>query len=185
MGIDGMRLRSLLGGGLLVLLVPAIAGCSSSPSAQVTTTTVAASSTPPSNTVSPTTSSQAHNLAVSDQVRTQLVDAGAALNNIPASEYTGLASGFTYYAFDDATGTYWAGARLVPAPSANPANPTQAQVASQDAGSYYLFRQPQGGAWVAYAAGNTGPDTPCPVTVPAEVLRVWGWPAGSCRPIGA
>jgi hypothetical protein len=114
-----------------------------------------------------------------------LVDAGAAVNNIPASEYTGLAPGLTYYAFDQVTDTYWAGARLVPAPSSDPSNPTQAQVASQDEGSYYVFRQPKGGSWTAYAAGNVGPGTPCPVTVPTDVLLVWGWPAGSCRPTGA
>ncbi len=92
--------------------------------------------------------------------------AGAALNNIPVSEYSGLAPGLTYYAFDMGSDTYWAAARLVPAPSAEPSAPTRAQVASQDAGSYYVFSRPKGGSWTADAAGNTGPGTPCPVTVP-------------------
>jgi hypothetical protein len=107
--------------------------------------------------------------------------AGAAVNNIPVSEYTGLAPGLTYYALDRATETYWAGARLVPAPSSDPSSATRAQVASQDDGSYYIFRQPLGGNWTAYATGASGPDTPCSITVPAAVVQVWGWPAGSCR----
>ena len=84
------------------------------------------------------------NQPVTDQLRAQLVAAGAALNSIPVAEYTGLAPGLTYYAYDSATQTYWAAARLVPAPTSDPSNPSRAQVASQDEGSYYLFRQPRG-----------------------------------------
>jgi hypothetical protein len=113
------------------------------------------------------------------------VAAGAALNNIPVAEYTGLAPGLTYYAYDGATQTYWAAARLVPAPTSDPSNPSQAQVASQDEGSYYLFRQPRGGSWTAYAVGASGPGTSCPTTPPAGVAQVWGWPAGRCRPANA
>jgi FlaG/FlaF family flagellin (archaellin) len=179
-------------GAIMVMITLMIAGCSSSSTAGRSTTTLGpaqtaagTSSTTSTDSTSSTTSSQAVNVPVSDQIRAQLVDAGAALNKISISEYTGLAPGLTYYAFDRATGTYWAGARLVPAPSRDPANPTQAQVASQDAGSYFLFSQPQGGSWTAYAAGNVGPEAPCPTTVPSEVLAVWGWPSGSCRPTGA
>ncbi len=114
-----------------------------------------------------------------------MVAAGAALNNIPVSEYAGLTPGLTFYAYDRATNTYWAGARLNPAPTPDPSSPTQAQISSQDAGSYYIFRRPPGGSWTAFAAGNTGPGTACPVAVPTPVLTVWGWPAGSCRPTGA
>ncbi len=46
-------------------------------------------------------------------------------------------------------------------------DPSQAQISSQDAGSYYVFQQPSGGSWTAYPAGNTGPGTTCPVTVPS------------------
>jgi hypothetical protein len=114
-----------------------------------------------------------------------LVTAASALNNIPASEFSGLAPGLTYYALERSTGTYWAGARLVAAPSSDPANPTRAQVSTQDEGSYYVFKRVGGGSWTAFAAGNTGPGTTCPVTIPPAVLEVWGWPAGSCRPSGA
>jgi hypothetical protein len=173
---------------LVVVLIGsalAIAGCSSPPTSGTSSTTsgpfrttTATSGTSPN----PVPTSHAVDVPVTNQIRQQLVAAGAALNSIPASEYTGLAPGLTYYAFDRATATYWAGARLVPASSADPSNPTQAQISSQDAGSYYLFKQPQGGVWTAYAAGNVGPDAPCPLTVPADVLSVWGWPNGACRP---
>jgi hypothetical protein len=163
----------------------AIAACSSSPASDTSTTTsspVQTTGPTSSTTQRSSTTSHAVNVPVTNQIRQQLVAAGAALNSLPASEYTGLAPGLTYYAFDQATATYWAGARLVPAPSADPSSPTQAQISSQDAGSYYLFKLPQRGSWTAYAAGNVGPDASCPLTVPDDVLAVWGWPKGACRP---
>jgi hypothetical protein len=164
----------------------ALAACSStsttsSASGTSRTTGATGSGTTSSAGARPTT---AVNVPVTDQVRSELVAAGSALNNIPASEFSGLAPGLTYYGLDRSTGVYWAGARLVAAPSSDPANPTQAQVSTQDDGSYYVFRQSPGGGWTAYASGNTGQATPCPVTIPAPVLRVWGWPPGSCRPNG-
>jgi hypothetical protein len=186
-----MSMRRTVTAGLVALGSLVLTGCSSTPSAQSTSTTTTSgpdqnrattSSTMATTTLAPAT---AVNVAVSDQIRTQLVAAGAALNNIPAAQYTGLAPGLTYYAFDRATNTYWAGARLVPAPSADPSAPTQAQVSSQDEGSYYVFRQPAGGSWTVYPAGNTGPDSPCPVSIPSAVVHLWAWPAGSCRPPGA
>jgi hypothetical protein len=175
-------------GALVVLGSLVLAGCSSSTSASnssvttrppVTTASTAASS--------PTTTapSGAANIPVTDQIRAQLVAAGAGVNNIPVAQYTGLAPGLTYYALDRATATYWAGARLVPAPSSDPSSPTQAQVASQDDGSYYIFTQPQGGSWTAHPSGASGGDSPCPVAVPPAVVAAWGWPQGSCRPPGA
>jgi hypothetical protein len=116
---------------------------------------------------------------VTAAVRSQLVAAGAALNNLPASDYTGLRPGETYYAYDAATRTYWAGAALSPSPSSTPA-----QVAAQDDGAYLLFEQPQGGSWKASDVGLAGtPEgTACPVAVPAGILSLWGWNPGSCRP---
>ena len=99
---------------------------------------------------------------------------------IPPSQYTGLAPGLTYYAIDKSTNTYWAAARLVPGMTAAD---TQAQIASQDQGSYYLFKMPPGGTWTAYADGQVGPSSTCPKTVPpANIVSAWGWAAGSCWP---
>jgi hypothetical protein len=172
-----------------------LAGCSSSGSGSPpttaptttapTTTPSTGSSTVASTTTAPAAAAAAVNVPVTDAIRSQLVAAGAAVNTIPVSEYSGLAPGLTFYALDRQTGTHWAGARLVPAPSSDPSSPTRAQVASQDDGSYYLFEQPRGAGWTAHATGASGPDTPCPIAVPAAVAAVWGWPSGTCRPPGA
>lgn len=119
------------------------------------------------------------NLLVTTQVRSDLVAAGAAAHGLPGSDYVGLQPGTTYYAFDHATSTYWAGAALQPDPSS-----VAAQVSAQDDGAYLLFTRPAGGNWTVYDVGLAGVGTtPCPVAVPAPVLAVWDWPAASCRPV--
>ncbi len=106
------------------------------------------------------------------------MQAGAALNSLPASAYRGLAAGRVYYAFDSATMTYWAGAALDPSPSSQ-----RAQVSVQDDGSYLLFVRPAGGAWTAKDVGLTGIEgSKCPTPVPVVILSLWHWAAGSCRP---
>jgi len=116
---------------------------------------------------------------VTAEIRSQLLQAGAALNHLPASVFTGLVSGLTYYAYDPATATYWAGAGLVPSSSSLPA-----QVSVTDGGSYVLFRRPAGKAWTAMDVGLAGvTGTTCTVSVPAPVLTAWNWPARSCRPV--
>ncbi|MGO9559738.1 MAG: hypothetical protein ACLPQS_15270 [Acidimicrobiales bacterium] len=177
-----------------VLCAAVLAGCSSaaSPSSSTssTTTTSQAPSTsststataPTSTSSAPTTTSApTGNLAVTNLVESELVAAGAALNSLPASDYTGLATGRTYYAYDAATKTYWAGAALVPSPSS-----TQAQVSVQDDGGYLLFMRPAGGAWKAQDVGLAGVGgTKCPESVPASILALWHWAAGTCRPTGS
>jgi hypothetical protein len=159
-----------------------IVGCSSSPSGAPPTSTSAPTSsttlpTSAARTTPPATSS-AENLPVTDDVSNQLVQTAAALNSLPATAYTGLAPGTAFYAFDAATGTYWAGAALVPSSSS-----LQAQVSVQDDGSYILFSKPTNGTWTARSVGLTGTadGSPCPVAVPASVLVLWGWAPGTCR----
>jgi len=172
------------GGAAVVALVTGalgLAGCSAGPAghgAETSTslTRPAPTSSPATTTVTaPTTS----NLVVSDEIRSQLVAEGAALNSLPPSAYTGLVPGETYYAYDSSTKIYWAGGGLVPSSAS-----TQAQVSTQDDGAYLLFERPDGRSWQAYAVGLAG--TPganaCPVTVPAAILRLWNWSSGSCRP---
>ncbi len=186
---SGMKLHGMAFGALTIGAL-VLAGCSSSTSSTPTTTSTTAASTTSTTTAasttttggSSTTTGQATNQPVTDALRTQLLAVGAALANAPVSQYTGLAPGETYYAIDGSTGTAWAAARLVPAPVANGAQPSQAQISSQDEGSYTLFRMEPGQSWQAFADGNAGPGTACPVAVPAAVVSVWGWPAGSCRP---
>jgi hypothetical protein len=100
------------------------------------------------------------------------------MNGLPASAYTGLVAGKTYYAFDPVTGTYWAGAALVPSNSS-----IRAQVSVQDDGSYILFSRQGGAAWKAQPVGLAGiAGTKCPTSVPPSILAVWNWAPGSCRP---
>jgi hypothetical protein len=100
------------------------------------------------------------------------------MSNLPTSDFVGLVAGKTYYAYDPVTTTYWAGAGLVPKSTSLPA-----QVSTQDDGSYRLFERPNGGTWKGYNVGFAGiAGSTCPVTVPASVLALWGWPAGGCRP---
>jgi len=174
-----MKLRSRVVCAAPVAVLLVLAGCSTTTSSQISTS----SSEPTSNTSG--SSALAANLPATDALRTQLLAAGAGLNSIPVAEFTGLAPGLTYYALDKQTNIYWAGARLQPAPTPNSSPPSQAQISSQDAGSYYVFQQSKGGQWTAYAAGNEGPNTVCPIAIPPAVLSVWGWPAGGCRPSGA
>jgi hypothetical protein len=177
--------RRCLVGAAVVAGSLALAACSNSSSSTSTTgTTSAGPSSGTSTTSTGSPSAPASNLPVTDQVRTQLVTAASALQNIPVAQFSGLAPGLTFYGLDRTTGIRWAGARLLAAPVPEGAPSSQAQISTQDEGSYYVFQQPSGGPWTAYAAGNTGPSTVCPVTVPAAVLLVWGWPAGSCRPNG-
>jgi hypothetical protein len=141
-----------------------------------TTTTLPVVTTVP---VVVTPAAAVENLAVSDDLRAQLVAAGAALNGLSSSDYLGLEPGMTYYAYDSPTQTYWAAGALDPSPSS-----MQAQVSAQDDGGYLLFSEPNGGSWTAEDDGLGGvAGTPCPA-IPASVVAVWGWPAGTCRPPG-
>lgn len=118
------------------------------------------------------------NLPVTDAVRAELVSAAAATTNgIPASEFTGLRPGQTYYAYEADDQTYWAAARLLAGPS------LQSQVATQDAGSYFIFRKPERGSWTAFVDGaGVNRDQGCPAGLPTAVQSLWQWPPGGCRP---
>jgi hypothetical protein len=178
---------AVVGAGALMALV----GCGSGSSASTTsaggttvtvteTATGGSSSTPTAatSTGGTSTTAGARNLVVTNSLRADLLTAGAASNGIPASDYTGLTRGRTFYAYDPATNTYWAGAQLVPSSSS-----MRAQVSVQDDGAYLLFNKSAGGTWTVHSVGMTGVGgSPCPVAVPSGVLTVWGWKAGTCRP---
>jgi hypothetical protein len=118
------------------------------------------------------------NLVVTNVIRGQLLAAGAAMHKLPTTDYTGLRKGLTYYAYDPASSTYWAGAALVPSPSSQ-----QAQIGNQDDGAYLVFKRASGGAWKAWDAGIPGDSHfGCTVRPPASVLRVWDWAPHTCHP---
>jgi hypothetical protein len=129
--------------------------------------------------VKPSPSTSAENLVMTSGVETQLIAAAAKINgNVPVSEFKGLEPREVHYAYDPATGTYWAAASLLPRDDSS-----AAAVAVQDNGSYNVFRRRVGGTWTAYDVGLAGVGgTQCPLTVPPTVLRLWGWPSNSCRP---
>jgi hypothetical protein len=164
--------------------VPYGSTSTSSPTSTPTSTPTAsapAQTSQPTDTTGPLTTTRkpaAKSLVVTAEIRTQLLQTGAALHGLPASAFTGLMSGQTYYAYDPATATYWAGAKLVPSSSS-----LRAQVSVQDNGSYILFRRPADKAWTAQDVGLAGiAGTKCTTSVPASVLTVWNWLARSCRP---
>ena len=120
------------------------------------------------------------NLQLTDDVRAELVRAGAMLTGRPASEIGGLREGETYYALMPRTGIQWAAASLY-------AKPGQywAGVQLQDQNSYMFFSKSgtPGSTWVPIA-GGFGPipagEEPCPV--PESVRDLWQWPQGKCYP---
>jgi hypothetical protein len=148
-----------------------------SPAVATSVAPPASASTNPSP--SPSTAG-AENLVLTDPIRAQLVAAAAKLNGLPASAYLGLVQGESYYGFDPATKTYWAGGALDPSPSSQ-----QAQVSVQDDGGYYIFEEPAGGAWTASAEGMAGIDgATCSVHIPPALVALWQWSPGACHPAG-
>jgi hypothetical protein len=146
----------------LALGALALASCSS-PSSTATTTTTSASTT---------------NLVVSSAVRSSLLDAAAKYHQLPPKDYVGLDPRMTYYAFDPATDLYYAAAGLRPSPHS-----LAAQVGTQDDGGYNLFTRAPHAAWTVYNDGlGAAQGDKCPIKIPASVLAVWDWHAGSCFP---
>ncbi|MGB9307080.1 MAG: hypothetical protein WCB92_26375 [Mycobacterium sp.] len=129
----------------------------------------------------PAHAATAVNLPVTDDVRAELLQAGAVLTGRPATEFSGLRPGTTYYAFvpRETNPTYWAAAALAGTQS------EAAGISLQDQNSYMMFHKSGDPAatWVPIAAGF-GPipagEQPCPI--PQSVRDVWQWPAGKCYP---
>jgi hypothetical protein len=120
------------------------------------------------------------NLPVTDDLRGQLLAAGALLTEHPASDYTGLAPGSTFYAYDPFLDTYWAAATL-----AGPKNDDAATML-QDANSYMAFRRAgPDGAWIPMAVGF-GPSSTMPpggnCPLPPAVHDLWRLMPGFCHP---
>ena len=148
--------------------------------ATATSATAPASATPTATSSPSPSATGAENLVLTSSIRGQLVAAAAKLNGLPASAYLGLVQGESYYGFDPATNTYWAGGALDPSPSSQ-----RAQVSVQDDGGYYVFRKPVGGSWTASAEGLAGIEgTKCSVDIPPALVALWHWSPGACHPAG-
>jgi hypothetical protein len=112
-------------------------------------------------------------------VRGELVAAFAALNNWPLSYENGTEPGSVYYAYDPATDTYWAIARIQPSPTGLREEPA----GWQDGGNVGLFKKVGSGPW---KAGIAGIPVECGLLrfFPQRVLAAWSLPttppAGMC-----
>jgi hypothetical protein len=161
---------TLLGSMLASALLLAACG-SAAPTPTTTTSTTVATTT--------TMVEPAQNLPITPAVVKSLLQAGAAYHSLPAKDFTGLAPGMTYYAFDPANMTYYAAAGLDASP-----NSLQAQIGDQDDGGYNIFvRVATATNWTVYNDGlGAAQDVKCPITFPSSVLAVWDWKAGSCFP---
>jgi hypothetical protein len=170
---------------LILLAVAAalgLAACGGSSATSTSTETVTKTVTAPVTSTPPTSGStgaatDAQNLVATAAIKTQLLAAGAALHKLPPSDYTGLRKGDTYYAYDGATKTYWAGTQLVASSSSQ-----QAQIGDQDDGAFLVFHRSGGGGWKGTETGASNTPSSCGVKVPADVIAVWNWAPGACRP---
>jgi hypothetical protein len=119
------------------------------------------------------------NLPLTDDVRSELVQAGAVLTGSPASDFTGLRPGKSYYAYMPDQDMYYAAAAL------SGAKTELAAINLQDQNSYMMFSKSgsPGATWVPTAAGF-GPiaagEAPCPI--PQPVREAWQWPTDKCYP---
>ncbi len=137
-----------------------------------------ASCSSPSSTTTTTTSASTTDLVVSASVRASLLDAAAAYHQLPPKDYVGLDPHMTYYAFDPTTDLYYAAAGLLPSPHS-----LRAQVGTQDDGAYNLFTHAPHAGWTVFNDGlGAAQGATCPISIPASVLAVWHWRAGSCFP---
>ncbi len=79
---------------------------------------------------------------------------------IPPSAVAGITPGTLHYAYDPATGTYWAVAEFR---ATKAASQTVAFVGFQDGGNEAVFMQPPGGSWHVKSVG------PCMAGLPVSV----------------
>jgi hypothetical protein len=120
------------------------------------------------------------NLPLTDDVRAQLVEAGAVLTGRPVSEFIGLRPTNAFLAEYPTSHSQYAAASLAAAPGA-----FEAGVNLQDQNSYMMFVKDgrPGARWIPKAIGF-GPipagEAPCPL--PQAVRDLWNWPAGECYP---
>jgi len=95
----------------------------------------------------------------------------AAVKNIPPSDIASSRPGSTYYAYDPATGTYWAMSTYTPASGV----PLNVQVSFQDGGATGLFKKTSSGTWQATTGGL--PNICAELKFfPKAVLAAWSLP---------
>ena len=101
-------------------------------------------------------------------MRSQLTAAYVALRQISVSDVSGTQPNSVYYAYDQATNTYWAIANFVPAQTA----PLNVSVDFQDGGSIGLFTKIGSGPWKVQEGGEPAVCTES-LFFPKSVLAAW------------
>jgi hypothetical protein len=173
--------------GLALLATSGLAACSTSPTAgpgTVTTSrTPAASATTspalpaaaaPTPSATPTGPAGVQNLVISSAVRSELTATFAAHLGIQTSDLAGDGPlpGDAYYAYDPATGTYWAYATFFESSMA----PASVIAAIQEYGATGLFREAGAGSWQVTTISAEGTFCPALQFFPPAVLTAWALP---------
>jgi hypothetical protein len=176
-------------GGMLASLMAA--GCTSHasraaapPPSQPASTATASTPAP-----SPTASAPAgvQNLLVPPAVRRDMTATYLAYMHFKPAGIAGTAPNSVYYAYDPASGTYWAMATFVASQKAlrsSPGSPLyQVLVNMQDGGNQGLFTRTSGGAWQMQTAG-VPPQCQIFKFFPKAVITVWALPLPPCPASG-
>jgi hypothetical protein len=172
-----MLYRGLLGLGAAVV----IAGCTASPASSPAAPGHGRSASPSALTAdSPGAASGSASagpggvraLAVSPDVRQELTAAFADYKGISPADIAEVEPGSVYYAYDPATGTYWARANFLPSRTA----PSKVLVSFQDGASIGLFTRIANGTWQVQLGGEPAVCTEVAFFPPA-VLTAWSLPA--------
>jgi hypothetical protein len=191
--ITSSRISIALTGSLCTAML-ALAACSSAaPGSPAVTSapTTGAASTPAPSTAAPsspqattTPSTKPANLTADAGVRQGLLAAFTAFRSnaantpgfaaIPPSAVGGITPGTLYYAFDPATGTYWAVATFS---ATKAASQTSASVGFQDGGNKAVFMRPSGGSWQVKSVGACLGGLPVAV---ASALALTASPSPMC-----
>jgi hypothetical protein len=104
-------------------------------------------------------------------VRGQLTAAFVAYKRISPSDVAGTFPRSVYYAYDPATGTYWALAQF----RGSGTESFNVQVSFQDGGNYGMFRKTAAGTWQAQDPGFP-PVCGEVKFFPHRVLKAWSLP---------
>jgi hypothetical protein len=105
-------------------------------------------------------------------VRNELTAAFADYKRISPHDAAGISPGSVYYAYDPATGAYWALANFLPSLRA----PFKVLVGFQDGASIGLFTRIASGSWQVRLAGEPAVCTEV-AFFPSAVLTAWSLPA--------
>jgi len=164
--------------GLALLASAGMSACSANrtlsstgpPAGQTTTPAATAAAASQSAAAPSPTPTGIQNLVISSAGKSQLTAAYVALKGISLSDIAGggPTAGSVYYAYDPATGTYWALATFAPSSTAS----LNVQVGFQDGGEIGMFRKAGGGAWQAQI-GEFPPYCGEVKYFPAAVLTAW------------